>query len=139
MYLLNNVKFNPNIQRTIGETQYPSGWFRDSIEREKIGVTEVPDPVMPDDNLFTSVENPDGSYTATPRTTADLAERLAAATKDAEDNLRAERNQLLAETDYFALSDVTMTADMTTYRQALRDLPANTTDVFNPVYPEKPE
>ena len=138
MYLLNNVKFNPNIQRTIGETQYPSGWFRDSIEREKIGVTEVPDPVMPDDNLFTSVENPDGSYTATPRTTADLAERLAAATKDAEDNLRAERNQLLAETDYFALSDVTMTADMTTYRQALRDLPADTTDVFNPVYPEKP-
>ena len=139
MYLLNNVKFNPNIQRTIGETQYPSGWFRDSIEREKIGVTEVPDPVMPDDNLFTSVENPDGSYTATPRTTADLAERLAAATKDAEDNLRAERNQLLAETDYFALSDVTMTADMTTYRQALRDLPANTADVFNPVYPTKPE
>ena len=139
MYLLNNVKFNPNIQRTIGDTQYPKGWFRDSIEREKIGVTEVPDPVMPDDNLFTSVENPDGSYTATPRTTADLAERLATATKDAEDNLRAERNQLLAETDYFALSDVTMTADMTTYRQALRDLPANTTDVFNPVYPEKPE
>ena len=100
MYLLNNVKFNPNIQRTIGDTQYPKGWFRDSIEREKIGVTEVPDPVMPDDNLYTSVENPDGSYTATPRTTADLAERLATATKDAEDNLRAERNQVLAETDF---------------------------------------
>jgi hypothetical protein len=139
MYLLNNVKFNPNIQRTIGETQYPSGWFIDPIEREKIGVTEVPDPVMPDDNLFTSIENPDGSYTATPRTHADLAERLAIATKDAEDNLRTERNRLLAETDYFALSDVTMSAEMTEYRKLLRDLPANTDDVFNPVYPETPE
>jgi hypothetical protein len=137
MYLLNNVKFNPNIQRTIGDTQYPKGWFSDPIEREKIGVTEVPDPVMPDDNLFTSVENPDGSYTATPRTTADLAERLAMATKDAEDNLRAERNRLLAETDYFALSDVTMTADMSTYRQALRDLPASV-DINNIIYPDKP-
>jgi hypothetical protein len=92
---------------------------------------------MPDDNLFTSVENPDGSYTATPRTTADLAERLAMATKEAEDNLRAERNQLLAETDYFALSDVTMTADMSTYRQALRDLPASV-DINNIIYPDKP-
>ena len=55
------------------------------------------------------------------------------------DSLRTERDRLLAETDYFALSDVTMTADMSTYRQDLRDLPANTVDVFNPVYPEKPE
>jgi len=55
------------------------------------------------------------------------------------ESLRTERNRLLAETDYFALSDVTMTAEMTTYRQALRDLPANTDDVFNPVYPEKPQ
>jgi cytidylate kinase len=31
-----------------------------------------------------------------------------------------------------------MTDIMATYRQALRDLPANTADVFNPVYPEKP-
>ena len=54
------------------------------------------------------------------------------------ESLRTERDQLLAETDFYALSDVTMTADMTTYRQDLRDLPANTADVFNPVYPEKP-
>jgi len=53
------------------------------------------------------------------------------------DRLRKERNQLLAETDFYALSDVTMTADMTTYRQALRDLPS-TVDINNPVYPTKP-
>ena len=39
-------------------------------------------------------------------------------------DLRAKRNRLLAETDYYALSDVTMSDDMKTYRQNLRDLPA---------------
>jgi len=39
--------------------------------------------------------------------------------------LRNQRNAKLAETDYLALSDVTLSADMKTYRQALRDLPAH--------------
>ena len=53
--------------------------------------------------------------------------------------LRSERDRLLTETDYLALSDTTLTTAMTTYRQALRDLPA--TYVNNPsevVYPTKP-
>jgi len=37
-------------------------------------------------------------------------------------NLREERDRLLAETDYLALSDNTMSSAMTTYRQALRDI-----------------
>jgi len=52
--------------------------------------------------------------------------------------LRAKRNRLLTETDYLALSDQTLTAEMAAYRQALRDLPANTTDPANPVWPVKP-
>ena len=55
--------------------------------------------------------------------------------------LRQRRNQLLAETDFYALSDVTLSEDMTTYRQALRDLPVglDTVDkVNNKVYPTKP-
>ena len=52
--------------------------------------------------------------------------------------LRNKRNQLLAETDFYALSDVTMSDEMKTYRQALRDLPANTSDPSNPTYPTKP-
>ena len=51
--------------------------------------------------------------------------------------VREIRNGLLADTDYFALSDVTMSSDMTTYRQKLRDLPA-TVDLTNIVYPTKP-
>jgi len=54
------------------------------------------------------------------------------------EQLRAKRNQLLTETDYLALSDSTLTDDMRDYRQALRDLPANTVDPANPVWPVKP-
>ena len=56
-------------------------------------------------------------------------------------DMRARRNRLLAETDFYALSDVTMSDDMTTYRQALRDLPAgkDTVDkVNNAIWPTKP-
>ena len=55
--------------------------------------------------------------------------------------LRQKRNRLIAETDFYALSDVTLSEDMTTYRQALRDLPAGLStvdDVNNVTYPTKP-
>ena len=44
--------------------------------------------------------------------------------EEAMQNLRSKRNNLLAETDYLALSDSTLSDDMKTYRQNLRDLPA---------------
>ena len=54
------------------------------------------------------------------------------------EGLREERNKRLTETDYLALADSTLTAEMQAYRQALRDLPANTVDPANPVWPVKP-
>jgi len=53
-------------------------------------------------------------------------------------DFRAARNRLLADTDWWANSDVTMTDEQRAYRQALRDLPANTVDPANPVWPVKP-
>ena len=55
--------------------------------------------------------------------------------------MRSRRNQLLAKTDFYALSDVTLSSDMTTYRQALRDLTdgLDTVEkVNNKAYPTKP-
>ena len=52
--------------------------------------------------------------------------------------LREQRDILLAETDWWAASDKTMTDAQTSYRQALRDLPANTVDPLNPAWPTKP-
>ena len=56
-------------------------------------------------------------------------------------DLRLRRNRLLAETDFYGNSDVTMSDDMTTYRQALRDLPAGKDTVDkcnNATWPTKP-
>jgi len=45
------------------------------------------------------------------------------------ERLREDRNRNLSATDWYALSDVVMSQDMTDYRQALRDLPAGLTTV----------
>lgn len=58
--------------------------------------------------------------------------------------LRRQRNLLLAETDFYALSDVTMSSEMATYRQALRDLPDGASPTLtdgvlgNVTFPTKP-
>ena len=57
------------------------------------------------------------------------------------DSLRQKRNRLLADTDYFALSDNTLADNMKTYRQQLRDLTSglDTVDKVNNVtWPTKP-
>src|SRR6056300_1013865 len=53
--------------------------------------------------------------------------------------LRAERNRLIAETDWWASSDLTMTAEQTAYRQALRDITDTYTSLDDVVWPTKPE
>jgi hypothetical protein len=56
--------------------------------------------------------------------------------------LRGKRNRLLAKTDYLALSDNTMSSEMTTYRQELRDITNGLTtveEVEAVVFPTKPE
>jgi hypothetical protein len=53
---------------------------------------------------------------------------------------RATRDSKLAETDFYALSDVTMSAEMTTYRQALRDITShsNWPNLEDADWPTKP-
>ena len=52
--------------------------------------------------------------------------------------LRKERDVKLAETDWWASSDLTMTSAQTTYRQALRDITDNATSLDDVTWPEKP-
>ena len=83
-----------------------------------------------------------GEVTTVPLTAEEIAEREAYVRDvlpvEQMKALRSKRNQLLAETDHLALSDHVLSAEMTAYRQALRDLPANTVDPANPVWPTKP-
>ena len=57
-------------------------------------------------------------------------------------DLRSKRDRLLAATDYLALSDQTLSAEMSTYRQALRDITNGLTtveQVNSVVFPTKPQ
>src|SRR6056300_498739 len=78
----------------------------------------------------------------TPIPKADIQAQFTAVKFDmAMEDLRAKRNKLLADTDYLALSDNTLSTEMTTYRQALRDITNGITTVEqanNITWPTKP-
>ena len=59
-------------------------------------------------------------------------------TSKALDLLRSTRNSLIAATDWWASSDLTMTAGQTTYRQALRDITDSATSLDDVTWPVKP-
>ena len=78
----------------------------------------------------------------TPISKSDIQAQYTAVKFDfAMEELRVQRNRLLRETDFYALSDVTMSDDMKTYRQSLRDITngLTTVDEVNAVsWPTKP-
>ena len=82
-------------------------------------------------------------FTAEEETARDNEEAAWAAGEDdrALAGMREERNRLLAETDWYAGSDLTMSAEMTAYRKDLRDLPPGKTTkahVDAATWPTKP-
>jgi len=58
---------------------------------------------------------------------------------EAAERVRAERDQKLKDTDWMGMSDVTMSAGWTTYRQALRDVPAQSGFPHTVTWPTEPE
>ena len=78
----------------------------------------------------------------TPISKADIEAQFPAVELDtAMQDLRAKRNKLLQDTDFYGMSDNTMSSDMTTYRQALRDITSGITTVAQAnavVFPTKP-
>ena len=82
-------------------------------------------------------------FTAEEETARDAEEKAWSDNKLNRDlsELRNRRNTLLAETDFYALSDVTMSDEMKKYRQDLRDLPSGldtVEKVANVTWPTKP-
>ena len=71
--------------------------------------------------------------------TRDMDVEAAAATALVWQQVRRKRNQLLADSDWRGMSDLTMSDAWKTYRQTLRDLPATVTDLANPTWPAIPE
>jgi hypothetical protein len=87
------------------EQDSKGNWVEKHVARDMFADTTV-------DGVTTTKAQHEAAYQAT----------LDASTATAN---RTKRNERLAETDFYALSDVVMLSDMTTYRQALRDLPTH--------------
>ena len=81
-------------------------------------------------------------FDTTPIPKVDIEAQIPAVEFDmAMEDLRTKRNRLLADTDHYALSDQTLSDDMRTYRQSLRDITNGLTTVANVeavVFPTKP-
>ena len=79
----------------------------------------------------------------TPISKADIEAQFSIVEFDmAMEDLRAKRNKLLKDTDYYALSDNTLSTDMANYRTQLRDITNGLTtveDVNAVTFPTKPE
>jgi transglutaminase-like putative cysteine protease len=73
--------------------------------------------------------------TLVPASAEEIDQRIA----DRAANVRAERDRKLAATDWMALSDVTLSAEMATYRQALRDITSQEGFPHSVVWPTKPQ
>ena len=82
----------------------------------------------------------DGAWTLGWTTSSKTAEETQAWDDGVASSNRGKRDGLLAATDYFALSDVTMNSDMASYRQLLRDITshANFPNLEDADWPVKP-
>ncbi len=107
---------------------------RDGVEQDSNG-NWVEKYVARD--MFADTTDEDGVTTTKAEHEAAYQAKLDAITATAN---RKKRDTLLAETDWMALSDVTMSAEVTTYRQALRDITthANWPNLDEADWPTKP-
>ena len=87
-------------------------------------------------DMFADTTDDDGVETTKAEHEAAYQARLDA---DAAAAVRSRRDELLAEKDWMGLSDVTMSSDWATYRQALRDVPSQSGFPHDITWPEKPE
>jgi len=106
------------------------GWLPYIEVTVSLGVNEVIDG---EDTVIGS-DKVTSTQTKRSMTDAEISSRLAGHWE----NLRSKRNELLTETDWMASSDRTISNAEKAYRQALRDLPANTEDPSNVTWPTKP-
>ena len=115
----------------------------------ELGVTEwvlrgEPTTEAEFNEMFRKVIGADANGTAIESTDHDVTWASVSAKKDEliaaqpMKELRAERDRRLAETDWWAVSDRSMTADQTAYRQALRDITTTATSLDDVMWPTKP-
>ena len=110
VFTVDDPSYDPTTQKIVEAT---------TPTRETNGVyteEDAPLPNMVGESIYT------GRWVLTKTVVALTDEQIADATAAKATEMRKKRDELISATDYFALTDVTMDAAMTTYRQALRDI-----------------
>ena len=107
------------VVRDGAEQDANNNWVQAWVERDMFSDTT-------EDGVTTTKAEHEAAYQA--RLDADAAKAV-----------RAERDQKLKDTDWMGMSDVTMSADWATYRQALRDVPGQDGFPHTVTWPTKPE
>ena len=128
------------------QAKFPNTTFNKTLDAAKLtdfGVVEVEEEAIPSTSSSQYVKEKDpvfasGKWSKGWEVVSYTADELTAAENGRKDYQRDERNKLLAETDWTASSDVTMTDAMKTYRQALRDVPAQSGFPDTITWPTKP-
>lgn len=78
MFLLEGKPLPIDVPFEHGGIQYPANWLRLASleEKQAIGIVEVADQTRPDDRFYWVTQNPDGSFTATPKDLAMVRDML---------------------------------------------------------------
>ena len=120
MFILNNNPLPVGVPFEHNGIQYPANWLQLSsqADRTAIGITEIADQPRPDDQYYWVTQNPDGTYTSTPK---DLTQLKANAVKQVQQYVWSALNP----TDYMdsrKANDPTYTppAAWVTWRAAMR-------------------
>ena len=133
------------LKRDNANVSFPSSIPEDILSN--YGVYHVHQSEIPDYNERTqnlaAAETPtlvDGTWTLSYIVSDKTAEETQAYDNGVALSNREKRNELLAETDFYALSDVTMASEMQSYRQSLRDITthANWPNLSDSDWPTKP-
>jgi len=107
------------VVRDGAEQDANNNWVQAWVERDMFSDTT-------EDGVTTTKAEHEAAYQA--RLDADAAKAV-----------RADRDSRLAKTDWMGMSDVTMSTEWTTYRQALRDVPAQSGFPHTITWPAEPE
>jgi hypothetical protein len=121
MFLFNGKPIIIDSPFTVGDINYPPHWIRFATPEQRlaVGITEVPDPVRPDDRFYnvSATLNDHFQYDATPKDLGELKERFVGETKKT-------AHTMLETTDWMVIREVeepgSLPADIKTYRKAVR-------------------
>ena len=134
------VERTGTISQLFPSTLFPSSGVPEEFltENNAVEIIESLSYTTPTQKLTTVDAYVEGGKVYTVRVESTTTEEQTNLTNAKWEEVRNDRNALLRESDWRALSDVTLSDAWRTYRQELRDIPSAQSDPYNITYPTPP-